>query len=298
MGGDLPSGDLPSARIAAALRARIAAGELAPGDPVPSTRALVAEHGVASATAARALTQLRDEGWVRTVPRVGSVVAPREPEPAAVSSRGPDLDRLVADAVAMADADGLAGLSMRRLASEVGVPTMSLYRLVRSKDELVVHMIEAAFAEAPLPPPRGDWRARLEAAARTQWRVHRRHPWVARVLSLSRPQALPSLLALADHELAALEEVVADPVERFDLHVALTSYVRGMAVDLAAERDAEADTGLDADTWAARDRGVQEALRRHGGPALRRVGDYPYELSRIFDAGLRVLLDGIAARSA
>ena len=290
------SDDLPSARIAAALRARIADGELVPGDPVPSTRALVAEHGVASATAARALTQLRDEGWVHTVPRVGSVVAPRgpmaPPEPA------PDLARLVGNAVAMADVEGLAGLSMRRLASEVGVPTMSLYRLVRSKDDLVEQMIETAFAEVPLPPARGDWRTRLEAAARTQWRVHRSHPWVARVLSLSRPQALPSLLALADFELAALEEVVPDPVERFDLHIALTSFVRGMAVDLAAERDAEADTGLDADTWVARDRGLHEALRRHGGPALRRVGDYPYELPRIFDAGLRVLLDGIAGRSA
>lgn len=289
--------DLPSARIAAQLRARITAGELLPGDPVPSTRALVAEHGVASATAARALTLLRDEGRVRTVPRVGSVVA-GPADPVAPSPPTPDLDRLVADAVAIADAEGLAGLSMRRLASEVGVPTMSLYRLVRSKDDLVVHMIEAAFAEAPLPPARGDWRTRLEGAARTQWRVHRSHPWVARVLSLSRPQALPSLLALAEFELAALEEVVPDPVERFDLHVALTSFVRGMAVDLAAERDAEADTGIDADTWAARDRALHEALRRHGGPALRRVGDYPYELPRIFDAGLRVLLDGIAGRSA
>jgi hypothetical protein len=169
---------------------------------------------------------------------------------------------------------------------------MSLYRLVRGKDDLVVAMIDAVFASAALPPAGGPWRVRLEALARRQWRLHHRHPWLARALSLSRPQASPALLRFAEAELAALEEVVDDPVARFDLHVVLTSYVRGMAVDLAAEIDAEADTGVDPDTWADHDPALREGLRRHGGPALRRVGDYPYDLQRIFDTGLAALLDG------
>ena len=282
--------DGPSDRIAAELRSRIAGGELRPGDRVPSTRELVAEHGVAMSTAARALARLREDGWVHTVARVGSVVADRAP-PAATSA--PERSRVVATAVRIADEEGLSALSMRRLAGAVGVPTMSLYRLVRSRDELVLLMIESAFGEIVLPPAHGAWRTRLEAAARTQWQVHRRHPWLARVLSLSRPQAVPALLRLAEYELAALEEVAPDPVERFDLHVVLAGFVRSTALDLAAERDAEADTGVDADTWVDHDPAVRAALRRYGGPALGRIGPYPYDLQRIFDTGLATLLDGI-----
>ncbi|MEJ2860831.1 GntR family transcriptional regulator [Actinomycetospora flava] len=285
--------DLPSERIAAELRARIVDGDLLPGDRLPSTRALAAEHRVAASTAARALTLLRDGGWTRTVSRVGSVVAsPPSPVRRRAPAADPTTDDLVAVAIALADAEGLAALSMRRVAAAFGAPTMALYRLVRGKEDLVVRMIDAVFAAAALPPATGPWRARLEALARRQWRVHGRHPWLARALSLSRPQASPALLRLADAELAALEDVVDDPVARFDLHVVLTSFVRGMAVDLAAEIDAAADTGLDADTWADRDPALREALRRHGGPALRRVGDYPYDLQRIFDTGLAALLDG------
>ncbi len=95
------------------------------------------------------------------------------------------------------------------------------------------------------------------------------------------------------HDRAALDPAQDPAIDRRSR--AFLAENVGMVAE--AERDAEADTGLDADTWAARDRGVQEALRRHGGPALRRVGDYPYDLPRIFDAGLRVLLDGIAVPS-
>lgn len=233
------------------------------------------------------------------MPRVGSVVAdraqvaPGRRRPGAAA--GPTTVDVLTVAVELADADGLAALSMRRVAATLGLPTMSLYRLVRSKEDLLVAMIDAVFSAAGLPPATGSWRARLEALARRQWRVHRRHPWLARALSLSRPQASPALLRLADAELAALEEVVADPVTRFDLHVVLTSFVRGMAVDLAGELDAAADTGVDADTWADRDPALREALRRHAGPALRRVGDYPYDLQRIFDTGLAAVLDGFEA---
>ncbi|MEJ8279082.1 GntR family transcriptional regulator [Pseudonocardia spirodelae] len=279
-------------RVVAALRARIDAGELRPGARAPSVRALAAEHGVATSTAARALARLREEGLLATTDRVGSVVAGRASRPPTAAP--PDTARLVRTAIGVADTDGLSALSMRRLAAAFGVPTMSLYRRVRSRDELLLHMIDAVFAEVVLPPADGPWRARLEGAARAQWRVHRRHPWLARVLSLSRPQAVPSLLRFAEFELAALEEVVADPVERFDLHVALTGFVRGMALTLAAEQEAEADTGVDADTWSEHDPGLRAALRRHGGPALARIGDYPYDLARIVDTGLARLLDGIS----
>ena len=70
----------PSMRIAAELRAQIERGELAPGERVPSAREITRRWGVAIATATRVLAALRDDGLVRAVPGVGTVVvAPPEP---------------------------------------------------------------------------------------------------------------------------------------------------------------------------------------------------------------------------
>ena len=109
----------PTDRVAAAVRARIEAGDLRPGDRAPSVRALVAEHGVAMSTAARALTRLREEGVLHTTARVGSVVAGPAGHPGPVPP--PDTDRLVRTAIGIADDEGLAALSMRRLAGAFGV---------------------------------------------------------------------------------------------------------------------------------------------------------------------------------
>ncbi|MDT7743535.1 MAG: hypothetical protein QOE59_2613 [Actinomycetota bacterium] len=294
---DGPDDDAPFRRVAAALRARIAT-DLAPGDRIPSVRALVAEFGVASATASRAVALLRDEGLVESLPRVGTVVVARTVRrrparrPAATT---PDRGTVVALAVELADTDGLAAVSMRRLASELGLATMSVHGLVRGKDDLVSAMLDHVFGTEP-PPDVGTgsgWRERLRAGARRQWSVYGRHPWAARAISLHRPQPLPALLALAEWDLGALEEVEPDPERRFDLHVVLVGYVRGMAITLAAEREAEADTGVDADSWTDRDVGLQRALGRLSGPALRRLGPYAYDLDRVFDVGLERLLDGI-----
>jgi DNA-binding transcriptional regulator YhcF (GntR family) len=153
-----------SERIAAEIRAKIRSGALAPGAPIPSARALMRSHGVALATAAKVIERLRRERLVRIVPGVGTVV--RE------SSDGPELSlaRVVEAAIAIADDEGLAGLSMRAVATEVGVPTMSIYRHVPSKDDLVVAMVDAAMAELQPPVlPRATWREKLEAIARVHW---------------------------------------------------------------------------------------------------------------------------------
>ncbi len=294
-----PDDDSPYRRVAAALRERIAT-DLAPGDRIPSVRALVSEFGVASATASRAVALLRDEGLVESLPRVGTVVAARTVRrrparrPAADT---PDREAVVVLAVELADADGLAAVSMRRLASELGRPTMSIYGLVRGKDDLVSAMLDHVFAAEPPPDVvvGARWRERLRASARRQWTVYDRHPWAARTISLHRPQPLPALFALAEWDLAALEEVEPDPERRLDLHIVLVGYVRGVAITLAAEREAEADTGLDADSWTDRDPGVNRALQRHAGPALHRVSPYAYDLERVFTTGLERLLDGIGS---
>ncbi|MDL5155837.1 GntR family transcriptional regulator [Actinomycetospora termitidis] len=289
------SDEPPYRRVAAALRARV--DDLAPGDRLPSVRAIVSDFGVASATASRALALLREEGLVESVPRVGTVVASRTPSRRRVRPRGtgPYRADVVALAVEIADADGLAGVSMRRLAAELGVPTMSAHGLVRGKDELVMAMLEEVFDAEPWPSVAVDagWRARLEVSAHRQWAVYSRHPWAARAISLHRPQPVPALLAIAEWDLTALESVVADAERRFDLYMVLVGYVRGMAMTLAAERDAEADTGVDADWWIDHDPATARGMSRLAGPAIRRAGPYAYDLDRVFRTGLTALLDGM-----
>ena len=104
--------------------------------------------------------------------------------------------RIVAAAMAVADAEGLAGLSMRRVATEIGVATMSLYRHIADKDDLMLKMTDAAFGECRIPahPPEG-WRDQLELAARTLWAMFQRHPWLAPALSVTRPQPIARDLA-------------------------------------------------------------------------------------------------------
>lgn len=203
---------------------------------------------------------------------------------------------MVATALRIADAEGLPAVSMRRLGAELGVATMSLYGLVRSKDDLVLAMIDASFAEEPFPTtvPTG-WRARLETSARRQWAIYRRRPWLARVVNLTRPQGLDCLLDLADWDLAALEELDLDGPDRLDRHILICTFVRGVAVSLDAEADAMLDTGVDADTWVDRDPLLQRALDQRRSGALGRAGAYDLDLDRLMELGLTSLLDGFAA---
>jgi DNA-binding transcriptional regulator YhcF (GntR family) len=297
----------PYLRIARDLRARIADGRLAPGDRVPSTRQLARRWNVALATATKALAELRREGLVEARPRAGTVVAERPAAPRPARPEGElTRERIVRAAIAIADAEGLDALSMRGVAARLGASTMSTYRHVANKDELVVLMADAAYGELGYPPPHpSGWRERLERTARTLWALHRRHPWLAHVGSLFRPMPLPNLLVHSEQLLAALEEFGLDPVQRMDLEIVLYGHVQGVAVHLEREAQAAAATGLTEDGW----------MRVHG-PALGAIaatGRYPgfaalmtalggdgydLDLDQIFELGLGILLDGLAVRLA
>ncbi|HZE30519.1 MAG TPA: GntR family transcriptional regulator [Actinoallomurus sp.] len=280
--------DPPYLRIVAELRRRIADGELAPGDRVPSTRQITREWGVALATAAKALSALRREGLVSAKPRVGHVVS--RPGPAPARRLGtPDhelsRERIVRTAIEIADAEGLTALSMRGVASRLGVAVMSPYRYVDGKDDLVLLMADAAYGEetCPAEPPE-DWRARMELGARTLWTLHRRHPWLARISSPPRPPP-PNLTVHADWALSALDGHGLDPATLRTLHVLTYSYIQGVAVHL--ER-AQAVTGLPGDGWTH--------ARK---PAMAALDDgCDLDLDVLFETGLKLMLDGLALRIA
>ena len=272
--------------------------------------------GVAIATASRVLAALRDEGLVRAVPGVGTVVvAPREarrsgvaarragsqrPVPAGGAQAAPlGVGRIVAAAVMIADAEGLDGLSMRRVATELGAGPMSLYRHVRDKDDLLLRMMDAVLREARLPataPP--GWRPRLEVAARSLWAAFRRHPWLAPALSLTRPQAVAGGLAYTEWVLAALAEAGLATAVAFDVHLTLFTFVRGVAVNLESEAAEVAASGLTSEEWVAAHRHELREITREGGyPHFTRLvaQGYDLKLDGLFERGLRYLLDGLAA---
>ena len=292
-------------RIVADISARIASGELAPGDRVPSTRALTQQWGVAMATATKALTALRQDGLVRPVPGVGTVVAAPGSMGTATASRrtardhggATDRTRLVRTAMALANDDGLAGLSMRRLATELGVPTMSLYRLIRGKEHLIIMMADEAVGELTVPRAApGQWRPFVERVARDQWRLYRRYPWLAGAISMTRPQVAPRLLALADHMLGAFAAYGLDPPTLLNVHLTVFGVVRGLAVNIEPELQAERDTGLTADEWTDTQQGALRTLNSGQYPAMAALmaNDIPLELDRLFEFTLQRLLDGLA----
>ncbi|GAA3020519.1 TetR/AcrR family transcriptional regulator C-terminal domain-containing protein [Streptosporangium longisporum] len=339
--------DPPYLRIVAEIRRRIADGELSPGDRVPSTRQIAARWGVALATATRALTTLRQEGTVETRPRVGTVVAAgpararrrtsaaSPPAPASsgsatsgsaisgprhrVAAPGPDgeltRERIVRAAIEIADEEGLAALSMRGVAARLGVSTMSPYRHVNGKDDLVLLMADAAFGEEthpggpggpgrlghpPGPGTSGDWRPRLEMAARALWTLYRRHPWLAHIGPLHRPLTVPSLLVYAEWVLSALDGHGLEPATMLDLHILLYNYVQGIAVNLERETQAEAVSGLsDEQWWDANGPAIAAVLASGRYPTFARVtaavDGYDLDLDELFEFGLGPLLNGVAA---
>ncbi len=293
-----------SAEIAAGIRRRIASGELKPGDRVPSTRQLTRQWGVAMATATRVLTTLQNEGLVVARAGVGTVVAGAAPVPAGPSAPRPaprDVRRedVVRAAMAIADAEGSAALSMRRVATELGVATMSLYRHVPGKDALVTQMIDAAFRDHPITSPRpADWRAALEAAARRLWTTFRRHPWLAPAMSLTRPQVTPHVLAYSEWVMSALRAAGFDANQIFRVHLTLFTHVRGLAISLEPEAMAVQETGMTHGEFVNTQDAELTALLSSGAyPTFHAVAsgsDFDLDLDEQFEFGLRHLLDGLA----
>jgi AcrR family transcriptional regulator len=310
----------PYQEIAAEIRRLITTGELKPGDRIPSTRALVRDHGVAMATATKALTALQQEGLVHSLPGVGTVVGPtprplRSPSPTpgsgsagiggSVHHPGSGLSReeVVRTAIWVADGEGLGALSMRRVATELGVSTMALYRYVGGKEALVLQMVDVAIGEFPMPRELpASWRAVIETAARAQWSAYKAHLWLASAVSIGRPQVLPNLLPHTDAVLRAVGGFGVDANTSMYAAITVFGYVRGVALNLESEAHAEQDTGLTADEWADHQAGrlaeliVEQDLAGFRALAEPDGFEFDFQLDELFEFGLGIVLDGLAVK--
>ncbi len=115
----------------------------------------------------------------------------------AASAVGLSKQRVVEEAIRLADGEGVHGLSMRRLAGALGAGAMSLYHYVASKEELLDAMVDAVFAEIQLPPAQMDWQSAMRQRAISTRQVLSRHPWA---IGLLESRTSPGPANLRHHE--------------------------------------------------------------------------------------------------
>jgi AcrR family transcriptional regulator len=211
----------------------------------------------------------------------------RRPGPAPRYSR----EQLARRALAIMDARGTEALTMRKLAAELGMGTMALYRYFPSKNALIDAAIEIAAPEIELPEPdKVQWRQQLAALARALYRAGRRHPSLARE-RFDRPLQSPGAMRITDRVIALLLAAGLSKPDAVAAFKALLLQTLGAAALAASESRPEVR---------------EKAAERHAGvpadqlPAMATVAD---ELTaalggdQAFELGLLGLLDAIEQRT-
>jgi AcrR family transcriptional regulator len=211
----------------------------------------------------------------------------RRPGPAPRYTR----EELVRRALEILDVHGAEGLTMRRLAGELGMGTMALYRYFPSKNDLMDAAIDIAAPSIPLAEPEaGLWKQQLAGLARAIFRGGLRHPGVARE-RFSRPLQSPAAMRVTDCAIALLLQAGLNKREAVAAFKALLVHTLGAAAFAASE---------------ARPEVRETAARRHASvraeelPAMAAVAS---ELTaalggdEAFELGLAALLDGIELRA-
>jgi AcrR family transcriptional regulator len=217
-----------------------------------------------------------------------SAAPKRRPGPAPRFTR----DQVARQALAIMDAHGGEALTMRRLAEELGMGTMALYRYFPSKGDLMDAAVELAAPEVQLPEPgAAPWKEQLAGLARALFEAGLRHPSVARD-RFERPLQSPAAMRVTDVAIALLLEAGLSKRDAVAGFKALLLHTLGAAASAASERRPEVR---------------RKAAARHASlpaaqvPAMASVAE---ELTvalggdQAFELGLSALLDGIELRAA
>jgi AcrR family transcriptional regulator len=199
-------------------------------------------------------------------------------------------DRVLRAAMELADREGIEALSMRRLASELGVEAMSLYYYVKSKDDILDGIVDLALGEVEPPSSGSDWKSAVRESAISYHDTLRRHRWVTSVPTSG--DASVAQLRYMDALLRRLREAGLSPELTHHAYHALDSHVVGSALWLARvppkdELDALARDvlrQLPVDSYPDLVLHVQQHLSR----AARGM--------KFFEFGLDLILDGIERR--
>lgn len=221
--------------------------------------------------------------------------------------RGLTRDEIVATAMGIADAEGVAAISMRRIARELNAGVMSLYWHVASKEELEDMMLASIEAQIQVPEPSGDWRTDLSAFARSTRAVLLRHQWAMEFRGF-RPPSGPEDAQNAERMFAALDGLGLDTMTVVWVAMTVGTYVMGAVFreiqEMRFQREVEqAIAGMTADEIAAAQQEFAKRILGSGRyPFMARFleenidPDSPETRDARFEFGLDCVLDGIATR--
>jgi AcrR family transcriptional regulator len=213
--------------------------------------------------------------------------------------RGPEptlsRDQITNVAVELADSEGLAAVSMRKLAAKLDAGATSLYWHVQSKDDLHELMVDQVVGEVRLPEPSGDWRADLRALALATYETLSRHRWI--VLLGIQPGLGPKTRRYGEVALRVFEPLGLDISTAFNVLAALNNYIFGFLHREIAWQQLSERSGLDEEGWRAR---LQTYLGEAGGEdaglAEQMAARFALVSRESFEFGLDCLLEGIAGR--
>lgn len=212
-----------------------------------------------------------------------------------VRGAGLSRDRVLAAALAIADAEGLEAVSFRRLAGELGVTPMALYRYVDDKEALLDGIGDLVLSQLELPePPAGDWREQLRAAARSYRVVLRAHPGSLPIF-LSRPLMTPARMRAANAVLGIFRRAGFSPEQAVPLY---QHFSRVMLAHVMLET--EAGPGFEKRREQARlARITFETLPAEEFPYLVEAAPHlaaPHDPELAFETGLDLFIAGLEQR--
>lgn len=201
----------------------------------------------------------------------------------------------MAAAIAIADAEGLDAVSIRRVAADLEARAMTLYSYIERKEDLLALMLDEIAAETLVegPLPTG-WREALLLLARREREVVRRHPWRAGLIGHGAAVG-PNGLRHVEQKLAAFDGLGVDRLTAWRFLAVFNDYMTGFVVREALERGAPREQGVNESERAA----VAEPYIRE----LIDGGEFPRLAPMIergvpgaddnFERGLNWVLDGI-----
>jgi AcrR family transcriptional regulator len=224
----------------------------------------------------------------------------------AAARRGPKqkltVDEVVDAAIELADRDGLAALSMRGLAQQLGLGAMTLYTYVPGRNELVVLMVDQVLGRTELPELPDDLRERLELVARTQHADVRAHPWLLEVTGV-RPWLGPNMGDRYEWQLSAVEGIGLDDIAMDQTVALLAGFATNIARAEHERKRAERESGMtELEWWEANAETLGELMAHRHYPLAGRVGTAAGEAyqaasdpGRELEFGLARIIDGLIA---
>lgn len=214
-------------------------------------------------------------------------------------SRGPkpglSLDRIVEAAVQVADAEGLEAVTMRRVATELGTGTMTLYRYLPGKAELLDLMLDRVQRPDHDVSAADGWRTALEQVAHATLALYRRHPWLLHV-NQARPILGPGAVESMEEMLTAIKPMGLTDVELISVIVLIDNFVVGAARTEVFHQEALRTTGMtDAEFWQAQLPMLERAMNSGRYPTMAGLEENAFDQDfDHFGFGLRRILDGLA----